>query len=263
MLKNIQKTVHFVKNDKSWTPIIIFCILVGFILIYFLFFRHKLFEFFENKPAELVKRDIQQPYKTEARGFCHIDDDYILPVMHPDFVSPDEAIYILQKAGPEFSESKVVTGNDVSIRKSKTAWLPNTDPVVSTIIRRVCAMTNIPFENSEKMQVVQYEADEYYNEHHDSCCDDRIECVEFEKNGGQRKVTMLIYLSDDFEGGSTRFINLDQDYKPPKFSGLLFHSLQKDGNKGHPLALHAGLPVKSGRKYIANVWLREREYDTR
>lgn len=260
MLKNIQKTVHFVKNVKSWTPIIIFCILVGFILMYFLFFRHKLFEMFEDKPSNILD---QQPYKTAARGFCHIDDDYILPVMHPDFVSPDEAAYILQKAGPEFSESKVVTGNDVSIRKSKTAWLLNTDPVVSTIIRRVCAMTNIPFENAEKMQVVQYDADEYYNEHHDSCCDDRIECVEFEKNGGQRKVTMLIYLSDDFEGGSTRFINLDQEYKPPKFSGLLFHSLQKDGNKGHPLALHAGLPVKSGRKYIANVWLREREYDTK
>ena len=255
MLKNLQKTVHFTKSGKSWTPIIIFCILVGLIIIYFLYFRHKLYELFE--PEAIV-----QPYTTSARGFCEIENEYISPVVHPHFISLEETDYILQQARPHFSESVVVTGHDTNVRKSKTSWLSKTDPVISGIIQRVCNMTNIPFENAEKMQVVEYEPDGYYNEHHDSCCDDKIECVEFEKNGGQRKVTMLIYLTDDFEGGATRFPKLNKDYKPPKYSGLLFYPLEKNGDKGHPLALHAGLPVTSGKKYIANVWLRERSYDT-
>jgi prolyl 4-hydroxylase len=41
---------------------------------------------------------------------------------------------------------------------------------------------------------------------------------------------------------------------------LLFHPLEKKGGKCHPYALHAGMPVTSGEKYIANIWLREKPY---
>ena len=86
--------------------------------------------------------------------------------------------------------------------------------------------------------------------------------MEFEKNGGQRVVTMIIYLNDDFTGGTTEFPNLKQEYFPKKGNALLFYSLQKNGDKCHPLSLHAGTPVKTGHKYIANVWLREKPYKT-
>lgn len=198
----------------------------------------------------------------KGRGYCNETAAYVLPVEYPNFVSPDEASYILKTAEPLFSESKIVSGSDSNVRKSQTAWLVKTDPVVGRIIRRVCEMTNIPFEHAEKMQVVRYDPNGYYNEHHDAACDDRVECVEFEKNGGQRKITMIIYLTDNYEGGATRFPKLSKDYKMPACGAILFHPLEKDGNKCHPLALHAGLPVTSGTKYIANVWLRERPYNT-
>ena len=253
-IKPIQKRVF---THQSWTYTILICIMVS-VLLYIFYFRRQIAD-------HVIERFIGTPaisYKTSARGFCSESAEYVLPVIHTNFITPQETEYILQTAKPHFSESKVVTGSDTNIRKSKTAWLAKTDPTVGAIIQRVCDMTNIPFENAEKMQVVRYEPDGFYNEHHDACCDDREECVEFEQNGGQRKITMLFYLTDDFEGGATRFPKLNQEYKPPKYSGLLFHPLEKNGTKGHPSALHAGLPVTSGEKYIANVWLRETEYDT-
>ena len=110
------------------------------------------------------------------------------------------------------------------------------------------------------MQVVKYKPNGYYKPHYDASCDDKKECVEFEKNGGQRLITMLIYLNDDFTGGYTDFPNLKQKYTAEAKQGLLFYSLQKEGNKCHPLSLHAGTEIKEGTKYIANIWLRESEY---
>jgi prolyl 4-hydroxylase len=236
------------KLNKSW--IYIALVLLIFSALYWWFFIRDKESFLDGILS------------VKGRGFSDTNAEYIEPAVHKNFITESEAKYILNQASSQYSESKIVSGSDTNIRKSQTAWLPKTDDVVGNIIRRVCKIANLPFENSEKMQVVKYQPDGYYNEHHDACCDDRQDCVDFEKNGGQRKITMLLYLSDDFEGGGTRFPNLNKEYKPPKYSGLLFHPLEKNGNKCHPKALHAGLPVKSGEKYIANIWIRERAYDT-
>lgn len=206
---------------------------------------------------------IQEPFvePIKCRGYAKNTDEYVLPVEYPGFITEKEATYILQKAAPLFEESLVVSGKDTKVRKSETAWLEKTDPVVENIIQRVCKVSGKPFENAEQIQVVKYEPNGYYNEHHDACCDDVEGCVEFEKRGGQRVITMLLYLSDGFEGGATRFPNLNREYKPPKYGGLLFHPLEKNGSRCHPYALHAGLPVTSGTKYIANIWIRERAHN--
>lgn len=201
-----------------------------------------------------------QLYK--GRGYCDIKDEYVEPVIHNGFISDKEGKYILDMAKPIFRESKLVSGFSDSVRKSQTAWLDKNDHVIGTVIKRVCDITNIPFENAEKMQVVKYEPNGFYIDHFDASCDDRKECVEFEKNGGQRVLTMIIYLNDDFTGGTTRFKHLQTEFQPVKNNGLLFYSLQKDGDKCHPLSLHSGMPVKTGEKYIANIWLRERPYKT-
>lgn len=206
----------------------------------------------------LVNRNSMPEYK--GRGYCPLENEYQEPQLFNNFVNEEETKHILKLSEPLFSESKLVTGGTDNVRKSETAWLSKDDPVVNSIIQKVCNMTNIPFENAEKMQVVKYDPNGFYNAHYDASCDDKKECVEFEQNGGQRKVTMIIYLNDDFTGGATYFPNLNKTFIPKKYNALLFYSLEKNGNKCHPLSLHAGMPVETGQKYIANVWLREKEY---
>jgi prolyl 4-hydroxylase len=201
-------------------------------------------------------------FRPKGRGFCATTAPWTPPQVLAHFLTPEERLAILAKAGPLFEESQVVTGKDTKVRKSETAWIERDDPVVYDIMERACRLCNMPFENCEKMQVVKYGPDGYYNAHYDASCDDLPESIEFEKNGGQRLVTVLCYLNDDFEGGATQFPNLGKDYKVPTDGALLFYSLQtpESGNQCHPLSLHAGMPVTRGQKYICNIWIRERAY---
>jgi len=216
---------------------------------------------------ELIIQNLDKNYKPCNDITCQhcdkladLNDEYILPTLHPNIISADETEYILKKSENNYKNSVTVGGHNSNIRKSQTAWLDKFDPVVKNIISRVCDLTNTPFENAENLQVVKYEKDGYYNEHFDSVTNTSGNAKFFLSQGGHRIITMLIYLNDDFTEGGTRFVVLNKDIKPPKYHGILFHTLDKNKNRCHPKALHAGLPIKSGNKYIANVWIRQYEY---
>jgi prolyl 4-hydroxylase len=194
----------------------------------------------------------------ENFGYDDKPEEYQEPKVYPNFITAEEGAYILEKSKEKFEDSTVVGGHNTSIRKSKTCWLQKTDDKIRAIIQRVCDIHKYPIENAEDLQVVKYDPNGYYNEHHDSCCDENEKCAEFITRGGNRIVTMVIYLNDGFSGGATRFVNLNTDIKPEKHSGILFYPMNKKGDKCHHNALHAGMPIVSGQKYIANVWIRER-----
>ena len=197
--------------------------------------------------------------RTFQEGFGYDDDikQFIRPKIYPHFITEDEAKYILKTAEYNYEDSIVVGSNSKGIRKSQTYWLNKSDPIALNIIQKVCNIDGHSVEQAEDIQVVKYEPTGYYNEHHDSCCDDNDACKEFVKDGN-RIVTMVIYLNDDFEGGATRFPKIDKNFKPKKYSGILFYPMNKNGDKCHENSLHAGMPITKGEKYIANVWIREK-----
>ena len=198
--------------------------------------------------------------------YASMDDLYDEPYIINNIITEEEAKYIIDKATVNFHDSLVLDNStegklDTDTRKSKTAWMHKDDPIIYNIMTRIANIVNLPLENSESLQVVKYEANGYYKHHHDSCCDDNNSCVEFTKNGGQRIKTVLIYLNDDFIEGSTDFPVLNKKIKAPKYGAVVFNPLAKDSNKCHPKALHAGLPVESGIKYVANLWFRESKFE--
>jgi prolyl 4-hydroxylase len=194
-------------------------------------------------------------------GLASIEEEYIFPEVVNEFISEKEANYILEKTKNNFKPS-VIYGNIVieQIRKSNTVWISKYDDVIKKIILRVCERCNIPFKNAEHLQVVKYDSSGYYRQHHDTAYEDKDETRCFLSHGGHRVVTMLIYLNDDFECGETSFINLRKKIKPQKHAGILFYSLDKKRIHCHPLSLHEGKTVKSGNKYVANIWLRQNKY---
>ena len=198
-------------------------------------------------------------YKTSFYGYAKESDPYTRPHVFKNIITPDEANYILSKAIPLFEESTILSGINSSVRKSKTAWLYHDDPVVYNIYSRLSKQFNFEIPNTEPLQIVKYEPGGYYNEHHDSCCDDNDHCKDFYSNGGQRKLTILVYLNDDFEGGATYFPKLDLSIKAPKYGAVIFHPLDDNDELCHPLALHKGTEVTFGVKYICNIWVRQKK----
>jgi len=75
------------------------------------------------------------------------------------------------------------------------------------------------------------------------------------KRGGQRAKSALVYLNDDFTGGETEFPKINIRVSPQKGKLVLWDNTFEDGNPDHD-SLHAGLPVISGTKYIAVIWIR-------
>ena len=91
--------------------------------------------------------------------------------------------------------------------------------------------------NREEIQVLEYVENQKYTWHTDAS--PMPDSKEY-----HRKISVILYLSDDFGGGTTKFVH--QDYKPPIGHALIFPS-----NWCFP---HCGTQVTSGKKRVAVTW---------
>ena len=73
--------------------------------------------------------------------------------------------------------------------------------------------------------------------------------------GGERVLTLLLYLNDDYEGGETEFPVLGERWKGRKGEALFFWNVTPDGALDER-TLHAGLPVTRGEKWILSQWIQ-------
>lgn len=190
---------------------------------------------------------------------------YKKPRVYRDFITEEERQHIMERAKKNFKPSRVNGDNkkdiDTSkIRVSDTAWLdPNNDPVVKRVMKRCLGKCDRPLRNCEHLQVVRYRPGGYYRPHHDACML-RAGCREYNQLANQRMFTFLIALNDDYEGGTTSFPNLNKTYKLNAGDVLKFHNLNNYG-WGSDSSLHSGDPVKSGEKWICNVWVHTYPYN--
>lgn len=197
---------------------------------------------------------------TDDLGYADINDPYNQPFILHNVLTVDQCIQLMNFVRDKLVDSETVGGKITSVRNSQQCWVPKNSPIAKPIYEKISSYFNIPIENAEDLQVVRYQPGQYYNEHHDSCCDGNDKCLSFVQKGGQRKLTVLIYLNNDFDEGYTCFKNLNTIVKPPPGDAIVFYPLAADTNKCHPLALHAGMPVTSGEKWIANIWFRESKF---
>ncbi|KAK4751275.1 hypothetical protein SAY87_004757 [Trapa incisa] len=193
-------------------------------------------------------------------------------VLH-NFLSMEECDYLRAIALPRLQESTVVdvrTGKGVKsdVRTSSGMFLNHEErkyPMITAIEKRISVFAQIPIENGELIQVLRYEKNQFYKPHHDYFADT------FNlKRGGQRIATMLMYLSDNVEGGETYFPMAGSEdcscggktmkgisVKPTKGDAVLFWSMGLDG-QSDPNSVHGGCEVLSGEKWSATKWMRQK-----
>ncbi|MCL7034191.1 hypothetical protein MKW94_009127 [Papaver nudicaule] len=181
-------------------------------------------------------------------------------VLH-NFLTSEECDYLIKTARPHL-QSDTRTSYDAFLSKKQSKH-----PIVQAIEKRISVFSQVPVENGQHIHVVRYEKNQYLRPHHDYFYDGYTL-----KRGGQRIATMLMYLSDNFEGGETHFPEAGtgkcrcagkmlkgSSVKPIKGDAVLFWSMGLDG-KVDPRSLHAGCDVLSGEKWCATRFLWQKPY---
>jgi len=178
-----------------------------------------------------------------------------------DFLTPQECELITQLSGDKLFKSKVYSATadvESNVRDSEQCWLKNdAHELIQKISERVAAITETKIEDQEELQVVKYKPGGYYRPHYDACDWRKENCDRFNGDKGPRFITFIIYLNDDFEGGETLFPNIDKKIIPKRGKAAIFYDTDENGQVLDK-ALHGGMDVSNGNKWICNKWIRRK-----
>ena len=146
-----------------------------------------------------------------------------------------------------------------SYRTADGTWIYTDDELSLKIQKIVSDDCGIPIENQEKIHIVKYEKGGEYKDHHDFFHPNTDYYESTIGNSGQRMYSYLFYLNDNFTGGETNFPTKKIKVTPRIGRMLVWKNVNDDGSLDFE-SLHSGLPVESGIKYIAIIWVREKQF---
>jgi prolyl 4-hydroxylase len=173
------------------------------------------------------------------------------------FLTHDECRHLIELATPRLQPSQVVdprSGRLIldPVRNARAAGFPLVleDPVLHAINRRIAAATSTEWAQGEPAQVLCYRPGEEYKLHSDA----------LPPGPNQRTATFLVALNDHYDGGETRFPEIDLAWRGQTGDALFFANVDASG-QADPTARHAGCTVRHGIKFLLSRWIRERPLD--
>eukprot|EP00579_Thalassiosira_antarctica_P010133 CAMPEP_0201918862 /NCGR_PEP_ID=MMETSP0903-20130614/7904_1 /ASSEMBLY_ACC=CAM_ASM_000552 /TAXON_ID=420261 /ORGANISM="Thalassiosira antarctica, Strain CCMP982" /LENGTH=589 /DNA_ID=CAMNT_0048455257 /DNA_START=29 /DNA_END=1798 /DNA_ORIENTATION=+ len=179
-----------------------------------------------------------------------------------NFLSPAECDFLIDASSDALGPAPVVgkgSGEVSASRTSSTCYLARED--LPEYLRKVSVLTGKPPEHCELPQVGRYMPSQRYLQHFDAFDLTNEDGRRFAANGGQRTVTVLVYLNDVPRGGATAFPNLNIEVQPRRGMALVFFPSTLDGLMDK-MALHAALPAVDV-KYVSQIWIRQGNYEGR
>ncbi|ANP46170.1 2OG-Fe(II) oxygenase [Candidatus Viadribacter manganicus] len=179
------------------------------------------------------------------------------------FLSETACAWIMGRARPHLDAARIKNaeagGANVHAVRTNTGMgfsLIDTDLVLQVVHARIAAAIGQPVANQEPTNILHYTPGQEYRPHYDFIDPGVVHFARELQTVGQRTVTFLIYLNDDYEGGATTFPRLDWSFKGKTGDALAFWNL----TEGHPdtRTLHAGTPTTNGVKWLFSKWVRDR-----
>jgi hypothetical protein len=180
------------------------------------------------------------------------------------FATPAECQWVINRLRSKLAPAMIwdeVTGRgEVDPRRSSSAVelrLTEIDVVIEVLRARISAATNVPELTFEVPQVMHYAVGQEFRPHHDFLDPQKPGLAAEVARRGQRILTFLICLNDDFEGGETEFPSAGISWRGRTGDGLAFANVTPD-DLPDPMTLHAGRPPTRGEKWIFSQWIRNR-----
>ena len=181
-----------------------------------------------------------------------------------DFVPDAACAWLIEQARPNLKRALIydpVGGKDIAdhMRTNSAAGfdLMHADLVQVAVQCRMSAAVGISVHQMEGPTVLHYAKGEEITNHYDFV-NPRVPNYDVEiKQRGQRIITFLVYLNDDYEGGETDFPSLGLRYHGAKGQGLYFTNALANGEPDLRM-VHAGLPPKDNEKWLMSQFIRNR-----
>ncbi len=205
---------------------------------------------------------VQVANRSVGIGFVMADPNIALL---EGLLDDDECAELIEQSRGKLKRSEVVnrkTGDfEVNpVRTSEgTHFARGETELVARLEARIAAVTGIPVDCGEPLQILHYQVGGEYLAHHDYFEPSDPGSAVHMAAGGQRVATLVIYLNDVPLGGATRFPNLDLAVRARQGNAVYFEYCNSDSELDER-CLHAGLPVEQGEKWIATKWLRQSAY---
>jgi len=134
---------------------------------------------------------------------------------------------------------------------------PLTDTMVAFVRARLAALAGVATSALETSQLMHYEVGEEFAPHYDFLNVRHPGYARQVEQHGQRAITVLIYLNENYADGETFFPKLNRGFKGRKGDALLFWNVTPDGAPD-PRTLHMGSAPSSGEKWLFSQWIRLR-----
>ncbi|MEJ1965072.1 MAG: 2OG-Fe(II) oxygenase [Gammaproteobacteria bacterium] len=204
------------------------------------------------------------PWTQAPRGVVvHAD-----PVVRrfPDLLTGEVCDWLIEQARPRLVRAKVydsVAGEDITHEtRTNTAasyTLVEVGFVHLLVQARMAAACGLPMQNMESPTTLHYDPGEEITNHFDFVDPLTPHYAEELQRNGQRVMTFLAYLNEDYEGGETEFPDLGVRHKGRRGEGLYFVNAHADGQPDTRM-VHAGRPPARGDKWIVSQFIRSREF---
>lgn len=133
----------------------------------------------------------------------------------------------------------------------------DTDLIVQLIRARIALSTNVPASHLEPPEILHYAPGQQYRLHVDFFHPSVPHFAEIVREQGQRILTLLLYLNEDYTGGATDFPRLGMKFRGAPGEALLFENVNASG-EGDMRTAHSGMPVTAGNKWLFSQWIRNR-----
>jgi prolyl 4-hydroxylase len=181
-----------------------------------------------------------------------------------DVLTPEDCQELIDLADPKYQIATTLGDGDSDYRIAENAFirLDEAHGTVKKIVNAISELTKTPITNMEDLTIVRYPVGGRYKPHHDFFHEGQSYTQEQLSKGGNRRMSTLVYLNDDFEGGETDFPQLGIRVEPERGKLVTWDNMTESGMLDHT-SIHEGMPVISGIKYVAIIFIRERTWTDR
>jgi prolyl 4-hydroxylase len=154
-----------------------------------------------------------------------------------------------------------VSGKDYASEIRTNSWaqfdLMGAELIHLLVQLRMEAACGLPLHCMEATAILHYSVGEQISNHYDFVDPQLTDYEQELAKNGQRVLTFLIYLNDDYEGGGTEFPRLGLTHRGTKGEGLFFVNAHENGEPD-TRTLHAGKPPTQGEKWVVSQFVRNR-----